>query len=194
MITTHLLPEAAFTALAEGVGDPATIRLLRDAQLSKHLMLLHAITEAAGGSARGPAAFRAGYELFARIQAANPDAAAWLLGLPHLGAWAHDCLIHIQQGSTADFGHFACAVAAAAVRIGFRFELDVPVRNGRVQLPGLGSLQIADPSSWIRLGCDGERVIGGDHLPGGLAASRARRRLWWRDSGVVRNADGPGGR
>ena len=166
MITTHLLPEAAFTALAEGVGDPATIRLLRDAQLSKHLMLLHAIAEAAGGGARGPAAFRAGYELFARIQAANPDAAAWLLGLPHLGAWAHDCLIHIQQGSTADFGHFACAVAAAAVRIGFRFELDVPVRNGRVQLPGLGSLQIADPSSWIRLGCDGERVIDGDHLQG----------------------------
>ena len=164
MITTHVLPEAAFTALAEGAGSPATIRLLRDAQLSKHVMLLHAIAEAADGSAPGPAAFRAGYELFARIQAADPDAAAWLLGLPHLGGWAHDCLIHIQQGSTADFGHFACAVAAAAVRIGFHFELDVPVRDGRVMLPGLGSLRIADPSAWIRLRCDGERVTGGIRL------------------------------
>ena len=164
LITAHLLPEAAFTALAEGAGDPAVIRLLRDTQLSKHLMLLHAIAEAADGSARGPVAFRAGYELFARIQAANPDAAAWLLGLPHLGGWAHDCLIHIQQGSTADFGHFACVVAATAVRIGFRFELDVPVRDGRVKLPGLGSLQITDSSSWVRLGCDGERVTGSDYL------------------------------
>jgi len=164
LITPHVLPEAAFTALAEAAGSPATVRLLRDAQLSKHVMLLHAIAEAAGGPAPGPAAFRAAYELFARIQAADPDAAAWLLGLPHLGGWAHDCLIHIQQGSTADFGHFASMVAAAAVRTGFRFELDVPVRAGRVRLPGLGSLQITDSSSWIRLGCDGERVTAGGHL------------------------------
>lgn len=164
MITTHLLPEPAFTALAEGAGSPATIRLLRDAQLSKHLMLLHVIAEAAGGDDRGSAAFRAGHELLARIQAADPDAGAWLLGLPHLGGWAHDCLIRLEQGSPADFGHFACAVAAAAVRIGFSFELDVPVRDGRVKLPGLGSFLVTDRSSWIRLCCDGERVTGGGHL------------------------------
>ena len=72
MLTSHLLPDAAFRALAEGAGRPATIRLLRDAQLSKHLMLLHAIADAAGAagaSAAGPAAFRARPALQAELQA-----------------------------------------------------------------------------------------------------------------------------
>ena len=146
MITTHSIPETAFTALAAGGGGPAVIRYLREAQQSKHLMLLHAITEAASGSnaaASGVAAFRAGYGLLTRIQGVDPGASAWLLGLPHLGGWAHDCLIRLDQGSTPDLAYFACAVAAAAVRAGIPFELDLPVRDGCVQLPGLGSLRIS---------------------------------------------------
>ncbi len=159
-----MLPEAAFTALAGCADDPDAIRIVCEAQVSKHLMLLHAIAEAAIGDGGGLAAFRAAYAVFARLQATDPRAAAWLLGLPHLGGWAHDCLIHFEQGSAADFGHFACAVAATAVRAGFRFELDVPVQDGRVRLPGLGYLEVSGSSSWIRLCCDGDRVTGGDHF------------------------------
>jgi HEXXH motif-containing protein len=164
VITAHLLPEAAFTELADGAGSAATIGLLREAQLSKHIMLLHAIAGAAVGTDRGPAAFRDAYALFAGIQAANPGSAAWLLGLPHLGGWAHDCLIRLEQGSAADFGHLASLVAAAATRSGIPFELDVPVRDGRVRLPGLGSLRAAEDRSWVRLRCDGDIVTAGDHF------------------------------
>jgi HEXXH motif-containing protein len=159
-----MLSVTAFTALAECADDPDAIRTVGGVQLSKHLMLLHAIAEAAVGDDDGPAAFRAAYELFARIQAADPGAAAWLLGLPHLGGWAHDCLIHFEQGSAADFGHFANTVAAAAVRAGFPFELDVSVQDARVRLPGLGCLAVDGSLSWIRLSCDGTRVTGGDHF------------------------------
>jgi HEXXH motif-containing protein len=171
LLTSHLLPAAAFTALAEGAGRPATIRLLHDAQLSKHLMLLHAIAEAADTAAKdtaavpdGPAAFRAGYALLAEIQAEDQKAAGWLLGLPHLGGYAHDCLIRLEQGSAADFAYFACLAASAAVRGGVPFELDVPVRDGHVLLPGLGFMRIADDSSWARLCCDGDQVTVGRHL------------------------------
>ena len=153
MLTSHLLPEAAFRALAQGADGPATIRLLRDAQLSKHLMLLHAIADAAGAadaSAGGPAAFRAGYALLAELQATGEDGADWLLGLPHLGSWAHDGLIRLEQGSAADFAYFACLVAAAAVRGGVPFELRVPVRAGRVQLPGLGFIRVAGSRNHVR--------------------------------------------
>ena len=166
MLTSHVLPEAAFSVLAQGCGRPATIGLLRDAQLSKHLMLLHAIAEAAD-AARGPAgptAFRAGYALLADLQAMGEGAGEWLLGLPHLGSWAHDCLIRLEQGSIADFAHFSCLAAAAAVRHGLPFELDVPVRDGRVLLPGLGHVRIAGEASWIRLSCDGDRVRAGRHF------------------------------
>lgn len=162
VITTHLLPDAAFSELAQGAGRPATMRLLGDAQRSKHLMLLHAIAQSADGPGAGSAAFRAAHGELARIQATAPGAADWLLGLPHLGGWAHDTLIHLEQGSAADFGHFACLVAAAAVRAGLPFELDVPVRDGRIRLPGLGSLLVGHEPSWIRLRCDGERVTAGE--------------------------------
>ena len=166
MLTSHLLPEAAFRELAEGAGRPATIGLLCDAQLSKHEMLLYAIADAADGADPGPTAFRAGYDLLARIQAADPAAGHWLLALPHLGGWAHDCLIHLEQGTAADFAHFACLAAAAAVRIGLPFELDMPVRDGRVRLPGLGCVRVDDQLTWVRLRCDGEAVTAGDHLVG----------------------------
>ena len=171
MITTHRLPEAEFTALAAGGGDSTVMRHLRDAQQSKHLMLLHAITEAAGGARAipGEAAFREGYGLLTRIQTLDPGASAWLLGLPHLGGWAHDCLIRLEQGQAPDLAYFACAAAAVAVRIGVPFELDLPVRDGRVLLPGLGSLRICDQSLWIQLRCDGERVTAGRQFE---AASR----------------------
>jgi len=170
VITNHLLPRAAFSELAEGGGSPAAVRLLGDAQRSKHLMLLHAIAEAAAGDeAAGetaPADFRAGYDLVALIQAAAPEAAAWLLSLPHLGGWVHDTLIHLEQGTPADFDHFACLAAAAAIRAGVPFHLDVPVRDGRVRLPGLGSLQVAAKTPKIRLHSDGERVTAGDWFAG----------------------------
>jgi len=163
-IAYHPLPEAAFTELAEGGGSPAAMWRLGEAQRSKHMMLLHAIAEAATGSETGPAAFRAGYEQLARIQDTDPGAAAWLLGLPHLGGWLHDTLIHLDQGTAADFGHFACLAAAAAIRAGLAVDLDVPVRDGRVRLPGLGSLLVASERSWIRLCGDGERVTAGDEF------------------------------
>ena len=166
MLTSHLLPEAAFRALAGGAGRPDTIRLLRDAQLSKHQMLLYALADAADGPGRGPTAFRGGYDLLARLQTTDPAASDWLLGLPHLGGWAHDCLIHLEQGTAADFGHFACLAAAAAVRTGMPFELDLPVRDGRVQLPGLGSVRVDDQPAWVRLSCDGEAATADGHLIG----------------------------
>ena len=170
MITNHLLPETAFSALARGDGNPAQLKLLHDAQISKHMMLLLALPAAADGGRgkpapasgrRGPSAFRAGYELLTRVQAASPAAATWLFGLPHLGGWLHDSLIRLDQGTDIDFGHFACLAAAAAIRGGIGFDLDVPVRDGRIRLPGLGSLHVPGQDAWIRLRCDGERVQAG---------------------------------
>ena len=196
-VTNHPLPEASFTELAEGGGSPATMRRLGEAQRSKHLMLLHAIAAAAAGPEPGPAAFRAGYERLARIQDTAPGAAAWLLGLPHLGGWVHDTLIHLDQGTAADFGHFACLVAAAAIRAGLPVDLAVPVRDGRVRLPGLGSLLVASERAWVRLRSDGERVTAGDEFAAGARLMRpddgagAPR---WHGAGLVRHPRHPRGR
>jgi HEXXH motif-containing protein len=170
-IKTHQLPDTAFTALAAGGGDSAVIRLLREAQQSKHTMLLHAIAKAADDADPADpsiAAFRVGYDLLSRIQMADPGACTWLLSLPHLGGWAHDGLIRLDQGTPPDFAYLACAAASGAVRAGVPFELDVPVRDGCVLLPGLGRLDVGGEPPWVRLRYDDEQLAAGD----GVTASR----------------------
>jgi HEXXH motif-containing protein len=164
LLTIHRLSEEAFTALANGDGDRAVVRQLREAQHSKHVMLLHVVARAAeDADLASPAvvAFRAGYKLLAKVQAADPDTVAWLLSLPHIGGWAHECLSRLNEGQSPDFGYLACAAASAAVRAGVRFEADVPVRNGRVLLPGLGFIHGIGEDPWVRLHSDGERLIVG---------------------------------
>jgi HEXXH motif-containing protein len=173
LITTHSLPADAFAELASGAGDSAVARQLHEVQLSKHLMLLHVVAEAAGGvepQSLATLAFHAGYRLLAQAQAADPAAVARLLGLPHIGSWTHDCLARLDSGSPPDFGYLAAVAAAAAVRLGIPFEIAAPVREGRVPLPGLGCLEAAGQGEWIRLSSDGERLRAGAHIDVACAA------------------------
>ncbi|HZI73538.1 MAG TPA: hypothetical protein VFD73_05830, partial [Gemmatimonadales bacterium] len=171
-LETHRLPETAFAALAGGEGDSDVIRLLREAQRSKHTMLVHAIAGAAGDADPadpGVAAFRAGYELLTRVQEADPATWTWLIGLPHIGGWANDGLIRLDRDAPPDFAYLACAAASAAVRAGIPFELDVPIRDGHVLLPGLGRIAVtgetvSDEPTWIRLRYDGDHLVAGNDV------------------------------
>jgi HEXXH motif-containing protein len=172
LITTHSLSESAFTELAAGVGGDGAVRELREAQLSKHLMMLHVIAQAAAVEPPSSAitAFRDGYRLLTEVQAVDPSITARLFGLPHLGSWAHNCLACLDAGTPADFGYLAAPAAAAAARLGIRFELDVPVKDGRVPLPGLGCLEVPGHGEWIRMSGDGERVRVGEYFEIACAA------------------------
>jgi HEXXH motif-containing protein len=177
LISHHLIPPSALAQLAEGGGDSRTIGYLRAVQHSKHLMLLHAIARAVADTpsdSRAQAAFRAGYRLLARVQAERPEVVADMVRLPHVGGWAHDGLVRLSQGLPPDFSYLASVAAAAGLRAGIQFELDVPVRDGQVRLPGLGRLPVAaatipgtpatapaDQDSWLRLTSDGQRLAAG---------------------------------
>jgi HEXXH motif-containing protein len=164
---THSLPADSFTELAGGAGDSVVVSQLHEAQLSKHLMLLRVVAEAARGidpPSRAAAAFRMGYRLLTEAQAADPAAVARLLGLPHIGSWAHECLASLDNGTPPDFGYLAAVAAAAAVGLGIPFEIEVPVSEGRVPLPGLGCLEVTSQDEWVRLSSDGQRLRVGEHI------------------------------
>ena len=197
MVTTHRLPEEAFTALASGDGGPAVIRLLREVQYSKHLMLLSAVAKEAELIDRadpGAAAFQAGYELLTVAQRADPGAVARLFSLPHVGGWLHDCLDRNAHGLPLDFGYLAAVAAAAGIAARVGFELDVPVTDGRVVLPGLGYFEGVEQGSWVRLRSDGARLAVGAHIVASCAAlapddgsgSSGEQVPRWRATHVVR--------
>jgi HEXXH motif-containing protein len=162
----HTLTISAFMSLAVGEGDRSVIRELRNAQLSKHLRLLIGVNKAARAVApptRESAAFRAGFELLDQALAADHGAVNGLLALPQIGSWARHCLASSDVEAATDFGYLAGFGAAAAIRAGVTFEIEVPVTDGRVLFPGLGCLQVPEPGEWIRLCSDGERLRAGQH-------------------------------
>ena len=63
-----------------------------------------------------------------------------MLAHPYVRAWAERCLRHRRAAMRArDAGHLASIAAAAAIRSGTLAELDVPVTDGYVHLPTLGT-------------------------------------------------------
>jgi hypothetical protein len=92
----HRLTDPAFAALAAGRPDAATIAELRRAQLSRHLLLLRGIVEAA------PTTTGRAYAHLAAAERRSPEAVRELLSYPLVGAWASGCLAALHAGAAPD--------------------------------------------------------------------------------------------
>jgi HEXXH motif-containing protein len=144
MITSHRLRQPDFDALARGLGDPAAVRALRTGQLSKHLLQLRALLDAARPAGLRPV-LEPGFQLLAATQQQAPEAVTALLLHPPVGGWLAHCLRLLRGGDSrspstaADLGHVGAIAAAAAHRAGVSFEIIVPARDRSVMLPMLGT-------------------------------------------------------
>ena len=150
MIQTHHLCASDMAALSTGRGDAAIVRRLAAAQLSRRLLRLRALMDAARNlPADEAAAVQDGYDLAAAVQQRDPRPVAEVLMYPSVGTWSAYCLRRIRGSGSArgtrplgtDLGHLAAIAAAAAVRAGYDFEIQVPLRAGTVMLPTLGMAQ-----------------------------------------------------
>jgi len=160
MTTYHEFDPDQLAALARGDGGPAAITALRDAQLSRHLLLIgHLLRHWPGGAVERDAV--AG--TLERARRAAPDRFAHVLGAPLVGSWTGIVVRAIERGVAAapDFGQLCgvAAVAAAAARV--PADLAVPVRDGVVSLPGLGVATLGDATSARLIAEDGELVLVG---------------------------------
>ncbi|MGI8329936.1 HEXXH motif domain-containing protein [Actinomadura scrupuli] len=162
MIGKHHLSAAMFDALAAGRGDAATVEMLWNAQLSKHLLRLRALLELP--RSLDPDAF----DLLAQVQNEAPETVAGLLRYPHVAAWSAACLRRMHDshddgdGIDADLAHLGGIAAAAAVRAGLEFTATIAVRGGIATLPTLGSAEVGpgtfDGTALVRSGPHGVEV------------------------------------
>ena len=201
----HRLHAETFKELASRDGGSVVVGHLYEAQHGKHLMLLHAVADAANGTdplSPAMAALQAGFKLPAMKQISDPCNVAWLFSLPHIGGWAGDCLLRLDPGLSPEFGYLARAAATPAVRADARFGGCAP--EGHRSIPrsinpsdvrrsvGRRVHEMAVLHSVSRA-CDGTppqmdfRTGGGRRLSDRPAHQAERRRLCWRDNSAVFN-------
>ena len=137
----YRLTGSQFQGLASGYGDEQSIEVLRSVELSRRLLLLRSVAEAAAGTPP----WRAGnldtaWELLEDTTASHPRIGRWVLSHPFVDAWATRWgrLFRTGQSTVEDLGYVAGLAAAAAIRAGVPFELPVPTRGGEVAVPTLG--------------------------------------------------------
>ena len=174
----HTLSSQALRALVTGEDQAATLTRLGSAQLSKHKVLLAAIMRmtAQVESADHLRTLTGAYRLLAQIEAHDSAVVRDLLTSPQFGAWATDCVRRLSgltaggqqddqwggKSVSADLGQLAVFAATAGFRTGFPFNIEVPLRDGAVSFPALGTAypRAATPWAWGRacLGAGGGRV------------------------------------
>ncbi|ADJ49602.1 hypothetical protein AMES_7778 [Amycolatopsis mediterranei S699] len=154
-LPVHRIGTADFDAIANGTGDIAALRLLREAERSRRLLLVRAITDlvAKDPVARGPLAPPdEAWDLLARAQNSAPEAVDLLLGHPYTGTWAGYTIRLLRRQITGvcplwtHTGHLHALAAAAAIRAGLDFTATIPVWASTAMLPGLGVARFQDGS------------------------------------------------
>jgi HEXXH motif-containing protein len=146
----HQFSRTDFDALIEGAGDLEMIARLRCAERSKHILLLRGVLDKAVRA--HPAAYDEleladAWQLLREAQEHAPNGVAELLTLPQIGAWAVDCLRRMSADEGADpavrtdLAHFCAIAASAGLHARIAFDLPVMLRDGRLDLPGLGIIQ-----------------------------------------------------
>ncbi|MFD5566966.1 aKG-HExxH-type peptide beta-hydroxylase [Streptomyces cadmiisoli] len=173
----HRLTDAVLQPLYSVVEESEAVAFLLDAELSRRMLLLRAILDAIGGSGVRPEDAEETRRAWCLLESAErraPAAFREVLLDPQSGVWAASLLRRLSRPSPAategeaplrvELGFLAQLAATVFVTAGIDFRTPVPLRDGRVFLPGLG-----------------RATFGGD--PWGTAE------VWGRD-GLVRIAAG----
>jgi HEXXH motif-containing protein len=160
-VAHHAMPRGQFAELARGGGGADAIGRLVAAQQSKHVILLRGVAEMTRrGNRRDDQIALAGYELLARAQRKDRDAADQVIRYPSVGAWA----LHTLDGDPSVPGALpsglATVAAAAAIKAGVDAEIEVPVVNGTVALPSLGAADARGDTAVVRTGT--AEILSGD--------------------------------
>jgi HEXXH motif-containing protein len=143
VVEYHRLDPADAAALASGLGGAAVVRQLRDAQLSRNLLLLKYVCQEWSAD-RG--SLDAAVGVLAEAQRVQPQVFADLMSDPLVSAWLAKTTRRLRDPATttaelaADLLHIGGLAASAAVSVGLECEVTGHTRRGRLTLPGLGEV------------------------------------------------------
>ena len=142
------LPAGLLEAIGRGTNDGLAVEHLAHRQLSINRDLLEAI----GAQLDQDGLAADGWDLLQRLDVDAPDATDGVLSHPYIRPWAVRCLNGDADSpddspGDSDVNHwdYLCAIAAAvAIRSGQSAEIRVPLRDGALHLPTVGSATVTD--------------------------------------------------
>jgi HEXXH motif-containing protein len=154
MTSVHQLTPTLFEAVAAGAGGPEAIIGLREAQVSKHLLLIRFLLDRWAGAPEGVG------DLLERSRAADPQGFASVAGAPLVGGWAAIAARAAMQdrAAPADFAHLAAIAIVAGAVAGVDGSAVIPVHDGLAVLPGWGAIEAGDAAS-IEVMTTGGRIV-----------------------------------
>lgn len=135
------LSAARLDSVARLRDDPTVLPTLRRARLSRDTAFL-AIVVRSGGHA-------AAYRTLVEAQQRAPEAVRALMEHPRFGAWAAAASADPRHAE-----HLAAFAASAAIQARIPFDLEVPVRDGWIVLPGLGAIAVEPGVPSLRLNAE----------------------------------------
>lgn len=148
MLAHHQISGQAFAALAQGEPGAPAVETLREAQLSKHLLLVKYVAEVWPG----PLAEReSALAVLTEAQERDPKVIAGLLGEPLTGSWTALATRRLRGSAhsdvplAAEVGYLAAIAATAAARTGANATLTAYPRGGLVAMPTLGAARLPLP-------------------------------------------------
>ncbi|MFE4751013.1 HEXXH motif domain-containing protein [Streptomyces mirabilis] len=141
----HHLSNPVLDALNSVTENEEAVGFLLDAESSRRLLLLRAILDAAADADD----VRRAWKLLEAAERADPAAFRTVLLDPQVGVWAASLLRRLSRPDPAaateietplhvELGFLGQLAAAVFITAGADFRACVPVREGRVFLPGLG--------------------------------------------------------
>lgn len=152
------LPESAFAELASGGGSPDVVRHLWHGEHSRRLVMLRAFLDAAHeipDSARGPLpSVDEAWNALERAEKRDAEAVATVLMHPQVGAWLAYTLRRHRRGARSsapgyqDFAQLHAVALAASAATGQEYAATVPLRAGRVMVPGYGMAYFEGCAEW----------------------------------------------
>ena len=168
---------------------------LRAAELSKSTLLVEALRRSVrrAGAGGGAELLRKAAVVLGAVQERAPEVVTEVLMLPHVGLWAADCLARLRSGAGGrpgqrpptchDLGHLATFAAVSALRIGYPFELVLPMHRGLVSFPSVGAARLSrrDDCRWA--------VVTQDRRGAAVRSARRTVRLPSRPSARARVPD-----
>lgn len=168
----------AAALVAPAVAEPVEL-VAAQQDLTRTLLALLNVDIAQHGGEQWAAA----WELAATIEASEEGARGLneVLAHPYTRTWLLDAmeLVHERLGAVQVTRRMSACLAAAVVRTGLDLPVRVPFSGGRIFLPGLGELRIANAGRTARRSCAPPRTAsasGGKAATRPNAASYGRRR------------------